>query len=30
MVFPTSGDLSDEIVAQIVKAAAVTNQPVAR
>ncbi|MGD1089135.1 MAG: SCO family protein [Verrucomicrobiota bacterium] len=30
MVFPTSGDLSDEIVAEIVKAAAVTNQPVAR
>jgi protein SCO1/2 len=27
MVFPTSGDLSDEIVAEIVKAAKTTNQP---
>ena len=27
MVFPTGGDLSDEIVAEIIKAAAVTNQP---
>lgn len=27
MVFPTSGDLSDEIVAEIIKAAAVTHQP---
>jgi protein SCO1/2 len=27
MVFPTSGDLSDQIVAEILKAAAVTNQP---
>jgi protein SCO1/2 len=27
MVFPTSGNLSDAIVAQIVKAAAVTNRP---
>ena len=26
MVFPTGGDLSDEIVAEIIKAAAVTNQ----
>ena len=26
-VFPTSGDLSDEIVAEIIKAAMVTNQP---
>ena len=25
MVFPTSGDLSDQIVAEIIKAAAVTN-----
>jgi protein SCO1/2 len=30
MVFPTSGDLSDEIVAEIVKAAAVTNQSTSR
>jgi protein SCO1/2 len=30
MVFPTSGDLSDEIVAEIIKAAAVTNQPAPR
>jgi protein SCO1/2 len=30
MIFPTSGDLSDEIVAEIVKAAAVTNQPAPR
>jgi protein SCO1/2 len=30
MVFPISGDLSDEIVAEIVKAAAVTHQPVMR
>jgi protein SCO1/2 len=29
MVFPTSGDLSDQIVAEILKAAAVTNAPVA-
>jgi protein SCO1/2 len=29
MVFPTGGDLSDEIVAEIIKAAAVTNAPVA-
>jgi protein SCO1/2 len=28
MVFPTGGDLSDEIVAEIIKAAAVTNPPV--
>ncbi|MGA3285308.1 MAG: SCO family protein [Verrucomicrobiota bacterium] len=28
MVFPTSGDLSDEIVAEIIKAAMATNQPV--
>ena len=27
MVFPTGGDLSDEIVAEIIKAAAETNQP---
>jgi protein SCO1/2 len=27
MIFPTSGDLSDQIVAEIIKAAAVTNQP---
>jgi protein SCO1/2 len=27
MVFPTSGDLSDQIVAEIIKAAAVTNPP---
>ena len=30
MVFPTSGDLSDQIVAELLKAAAVTNQPVAQ
>ncbi|MGH7950974.1 MAG: SCO family protein [Limisphaerales bacterium] len=30
MVFPTSGDLSDQIVNQIIKAAAVTNQPAPR
>jgi protein SCO1/2 len=30
MIFPTSGDLSDEIAAEIVKAAAVTNQPALR
>jgi protein SCO1/2 len=30
MVFPTSGDLSDQIVAEIIKAAAVTNPPVAQ
>lgn len=30
MIFPTSGDLSDQIVAQLLKAAAVTNQPVAQ
>jgi protein SCO1/2 len=29
MVFPTSGDLSDQIVAEIIKAAAVTNTPAA-
>jgi len=29
-IFPTSGDLSDQIVAEMVKAAAVTNPPVAR
>ena len=29
MVFPTSGDLSDAIVAEIIKAAAVTNPPAA-
>jgi protein SCO1/2 len=29
MVFPTGGDLSDQIVAEILKAAAVTNAPVA-
>jgi protein SCO1/2 len=28
MVFPTSGDLSDQIVAEIIKAAAATNPPV--
>jgi len=28
MIFPTSGDLSDQIVAEIIKAAAVTNPPV--
>jgi protein SCO1/2 len=27
MIFPTSGDLSDQIIAEIIKAAAVTNQP---
>jgi hypothetical protein len=27
MVFPTSGNLSDDIVAEILKAAAVTNRP---
>ncbi len=27
MVFPTSGDLSDQIVAEIIKAAAATNAP---
>ena len=27
MIFPTAGDLSDQIVAEIIKAAAVTNQP---
>jgi protein SCO1 len=30
MVFPTSGDLSDQIVAEIIKAAAVTNPTVAQ
>jgi protein SCO1/2 len=30
MIFPTTGDLSDQIVAELVKAAAVTNQPVAQ
>jgi protein SCO1/2 len=30
MIFPTSGDLCDQIVAEILKAAAVTNQPVAQ
>jgi hypothetical protein len=29
MIFPTSGDLSDQIVTEILKAAAVTNLPVA-
>jgi hypothetical protein len=29
MVFPTGGDLSDQIVAGILKAATVTNAPVA-
>jgi hypothetical protein len=29
MVFPTGGDLSDQIVAEILKATAVTNAPVA-
>jgi protein SCO1 len=29
MVFPTSGDLSDQIVAELIKAAAVTNPPAA-
>jgi protein SCO1 len=28
MVFPTSGDLSDQIVAEIIKAAAATNSPI--
>jgi protein SCO1/2 len=27
MIFPTTGDLSDQIVAEILKAAAVTNRP---
>lgn len=30
MVFPTSGDLSDQIVTEILKAVAVTNQPVSQ
>jgi protein SCO1/2 len=30
MIFPTSGDLSDQIVAEILKAAAVTNQAVSQ
>jgi protein SCO1 len=30
MIFPTTGDLSDQIVAELVKAAAVTNRPVAQ
>jgi protein SCO1/2 len=30
MVFPTSGDLSDAIVSEIIKAAAATNQPMAQ
>ena len=30
MVFPISGDFSDSIVAEIIKAAAVTNQPAGR
>jgi protein SCO1/2 len=30
MIFPTTGDLSDQIVAEIIKAAAVTNQPVSQ
>ena len=30
MIFPTAGDLSDQIVAEIIKAAAVTNQPASR
>lgn len=30
MVFPTSGDLSDQIVAELIKAAAVTNQTAAQ
>jgi len=30
MIFPTSGDLSDQIVAEIITAAAVTNRPVSR
>jgi protein SCO1 len=30
MIFPTSGDLSDEIAAEIIKAAAQTNQPAPR
>ena len=29
MIFPTSGDLSDQIVAEIIKAATVTNLPIA-
>ncbi len=30
MIFPTSGDLSDAIVSEIIKAAAVTNPPVSQ
>ena len=30
MIFPTSGDLSDQIVEQILKAAAMTNQSAAK
>jgi hypothetical protein len=30
MIFPTGGNLSDQIVAQMLKAAAVTNQPLAQ
>ena len=30
MIFPTTGDLSDQIVAEMVRAAAVTNRPVAQ
>jgi len=30
MIFPTTGDLSDQIVAELVTAAAVTNRPVAQ
>lgn len=30
MVFPTSGDLSDQIASEIIKAAAVTNEPAAQ
>jgi hypothetical protein len=30
MIFPTSGDLSDQIVEQILKAAAVTNRTAAQ
>jgi hypothetical protein len=30
MVFPTSGNLSDQIAAEIIKAAAATNQSVAQ
>ncbi len=30
MIFPTTGDLSDQIVAELVKAAAVTNRPAAQ